>query len=821
MHNINLIIRNYKLIFFVLLGITGVMGYFASKLQTNATPYFLDKSHPGRKADQHLKEVFTASGEILIISTETKKNTIFNKDSLNNIYEFTLALEKLTLTNNEDVIKFREFSNKIGSSLEIGVFQPSNYMDIQKTYEILKNKNMLTKEDEIFFEDLMVRVWPIKKVRGLVRIESITAKDSESFDIHSLMPYTLTQNNKIKDLEEEALNNMLLKDILFNKLNKKVVNTLVELRIPQDDAPNMKRVYDSVITITENLQGEDKFYIAGPPAIFAQTSAVVKETSDKMFPFVILIVMLMLYLLFKSKRTVFFPILVAIFSVIWTLGTMVLFGYKQNIISTMIPVFLISIGVSDSIHFLSEYHKEKIESQEVRIKLVLKKVFKPMLFTSLTTMIGFLALTYTPIQVLKEFGIFVAIGIIYAFIITITLIPSMQLIFNIRKKKEENTFLYNIGNFLEKKVIKLIEVKSKFIWSGVLFLILFSSVGIYKLQVDNEMIEYFSKDTRVYKDTKHINKHFGGASTVEFTLINSKNGFFKEKNNIVKLEQIISEIKKIPNVGAIYALPNFIKLMNKGLHEDQNKYFKLPDNPLAYSQYLFLYENSNGNEIFNVVNHNYNETRIIIFVKSDKTSIMDNIIVESTKYIEETLPDVKIIPSGFGETLVSTRDEVIYGQINSLFISFIAIFIFLIFLFKDIRVALLGMVPLGLTVLINFGLMGWLGFYLDVGTAIVAAIAIGIGVDNAIYFISYYNEAIGNSREKSISAVQTVFNALYGNSLVLGMGFLVLILADHTALINLGWLVSLTVILSALITLIVLPLLFKTFDKKQIQQKES
>jgi len=817
--------RYYKLVLIVLLLITILMGWFATKIQTNATPYFLDIDHPSRIADKKLKEVFKGSGEVLIVTTQTNEGNIFNKRSLTDLYSFTQEVEALTLTNESDLKHLNEITRqiKIDDSLKehfklLDALKPSDYTNIKVIQSILKSSPTAILEDKEFIDSLLIRVWPIKKVRGLVNIESISASDKDSFDIHALMPYVPKNDTDIKHLENEAYGNKLLKDILFTEKNKSITNTLIELRIPQEDAPNMKRIYDIISDIPAKIGTKDTYYISGPPAIFAQTAAVVKENSDKMFPFVIMIVLVMLYLLYKNKYTVIFPVTVSIISVVWVIGTMAFLGYEQNIVGTMLPVFLISIGVSDSIHFLSEYHKCEKGNASEKVEVSLEKVFKPMLYTSLTTMIGFLALTYTPISFIKEFGVFVAVGIFYAFIITVTLIPALQLIFDTKTNTVSNpTMLIRFGKVLEDKIVFELKTKSTFIWIGIALVVISSIIGIERLKIDNEMIEYFSSKSKVYKDTKFINTHFGGSSTVEFTLSSSKDGYFKSKEAIINLDQAIKSIGDITNVGTVYALPNFIKLMNKGLHSDKQEYFSLPKEAQAYPQYLFLYENSNGKEIFNVVNKDYTKTRLVIFSKSDRTSSMDHIVTQATKYLSQHLPDVKITPSGFGEVLISTRDEVIYGQISSLMISFSMIFVFLLFLFKSIKIALIGLVPLLITLIINFGIMGWLGLYLDVGSAIVAAIAIGIGVDNAIYYISYYRSS--TAEDRNIEAAKKVFSALYANSLVLGSGFLVLIMASHEALVNLGWLVSSTVIVSTTVTLLVLPQLLNKFHTNIVKDK--
>ena len=822
---INLVNKHYKLILIIILIVTGFFAVYAAKLKTNATPYFLDSTHPSRVADKKLKQTFSGSGEVVIITTKTNKNSIFNKQTLQDLYDLTVNIESLTLTTEDDFNTFKKLlqNNKIDDAYKKPFanaikFKPKDYVYIKKIYENLA-KDMLTTKEKSFLKDLLIKVWPVKKVRSLVRIESISADSNESFDVHSLMSIVPKTDKEIDKLEHEAYNNHLLKDLLFKQENKKIVNSLVELRIPQDDAPKMKQMYDLIKFLPKKLKLQDTYYISGPPAIFAETAAVVKATSDKMFPFVILVILIILYLLYRNILTMFLPVLVATLSVIWTLGTMSYFGYQQNIVSTIIPVFLISIGVSDSIHILSEYHKSHIQNKISNIKYVLKKIFKPILFTTITTMVGFLALAYTPIRFIQEFGLFVAIGIFYAFLLTLLFLPSSLLLLAGKEKKKKNNTFNLLSEKLVEKLVILLQTKPKKIIFGIALILLISIVGITKLQIDNEMIEYFSHDSKVYKDTKFINKYSSGASTIEFTLASSKVGFFKEKDNVKKLQQIISRIRKLDRVSAVYALPDFIKLMNQGLNGDDKNYFKLPEKNNAYAQYLFLYDSSSGKEIYNVVNTSYTKTRIIVFVTTDKTSVMENIQKNTLNFIQQELPLVKSTPSGFGEVLIATKKGVIFGQITSLMISVSIIFILLWILFKSLKLAFIGLVPLLITILFNFGLMGWMGLYLDVGTAIVAPIAIGIGVDNAIYYISYYQNTI-EGENRSLQTIPYIFNALFANSLVLGGGFLVLLFAEHQSLVNLGWLVALTVIVSTVATLVILPLIFQILENKN-EEKDS
>ncbi len=830
----------YKLLVAIVIASTLAFAYAASGLAINATPYFLELNHPSRLADKYLKETFTGSGENLMIATVTDKETIFNPQTLSDLHRFTLGLENLSLTDRSDVKRIQGYIDELrrvtelpGSVSQLSAqlqnyltyatstpFGPGDRYALKELEQLMAKQALLTPADFAYFDELHYRVTPIKKVRSIVRIESITANGDE-LDIHPMMYQVPQTADQIKALEQEARANPLLRNILFSE-NPKVINTLVELTIPQDDAPNMRRVYDATIALTEQLKLSDSYHLGGPPAIFAQTSATMEKDSNMFFPVVFVVVMVLLFAIFRNVRSMLLPVGVAVISVVWTMGTMSLLGVKQNIVTTMLPVFLIAIGVADSIHYLAEYRTRLRDGVEKPALEVARSLFKPMLMTSVTTMAGFLSLTYTPIRFIQEFGIFVAIGVGYAFIITMLLLPSIQLWLKPQSvsKHADSPWLQRCADWNLNLIIR----HYRWLWSIALVAVVLVGTGLTKLEIDNEMIGYFSPETRVYQDNEVFRKELAGSGVIEFILSSDQPGYFKQTDAMEGLARVVEKLKTYPYVGDVYDLPAFMKLMNKALHGDDPAAYQLPEAAEnIYAQYLFLYENSDGNEIFNVVDESASEARLIVFVRSDKTSVMDTIASGITPYIHTELEHIRVTPAGFGAVLIATRDEIIYNQINSLVLSFGFVLILLLCLFRSLSHALIGIVPLVLTVIVNFALMGWTNLYLDVGTAIVAPIAIGIGVDYAIYFINSCRKHAVIDKEAIHATLKHLYPPIVFNTLVQGCGFLVLTFSSHQALVNLGLLVTLTMLITAIVTLLVLPslmLMFGNGSKAVLETRE-
>ena len=807
----------------VLIGITVAALGQLPNMKTNATPYFLGPDHASRQADFYVKDQFTTSGESLFISVVSNSETIFNRQSLQEIYDLHHNILAVTLAGDSDRAMLDSLGADQRSSVIIeqivdGGFSPEDYDRVVDLKSYLKSTGNLSVTQQNWLNDFLIRVRPVKKVRSIVSVESITSED-DMLDIHPMMFSVPRTEQGIQDLREEALSNQVLMGALF-ETTAKATNMQVELLIPEDDAPNMQLFYLATQALIGQTSDVNSYHLGGAPVTAGQTAVSMKENSDRLFPAVILVVMAVLLIMFRNPRGVLLPLTIAILSVIWTLGVMTAFGVKQNIVSTMLPVFLISIGVADAIHFLAEFsHHAKSGSKERALSQTLKALWAPMLVTSLTTAVGFLSLMNTDITFIREFGLFVAVGVCFALIITMLLLPPVLLKFARVKPAEDPTDDNMIDRKLKNSVLAVnngLARNSKA--AGLAFVVLVAVMGVSlsQLNIDNKAIKYFDADSQIRVDDEIINSYFAGTMLFSITLKADAPDTFKQMELLQAIEKIQARLAEHEDVGFSYSPVDFIKLLNQRLLAGGEEAFALPeggDDLLA--QYFFLYESSDGRGIFDTVDQKYQNARIIVFNHSDQSSVMEATLNDVLPYARSVLPpSVEIEASGFGELLVSTKNEVIYGQIASLSWSLLGVFVLLALVFRSAVFGILGTLPLTLTVFINFAIMPLVGMDLDIGTSLVAAIAIGVGVDYAIHFISRYRQ----QREQGMDVNPAIEEALSGvyrpvifNTLVLSLGFSMLGLSTFAALANLGYLIAMTMVISALATLFVLPMLIRLF----------
>jgi predicted RND superfamily exporter protein len=324
------------------------------------------------------------------------------------------------------------------------------------------------------------------------------------------------------------------------------------------------------------------------------------------------------------------------------------------------------------------------------------------------------------------------------------------------------------------------------------------------------VIGYFEETSQIRIDDKVLNEHFGGTTPISILIESGKVDSFQQAEYIAALNAIEARLHTHDIVGFTYGLPDFVKRLNQTLNNTMTpEAYTLPASLSTelLGQYFLLYENGNGRDLFDVVDRRYQNSRIVTILHTDRSSEVSKVINDVMMYSASVLPQGSTIKvSGYGEILVATTDEVVWGQLSSLVLAGILIMLVVLLIFRSPSIALLVPLPLILTLLGVFALMAAAGVDLDIGTSIIAAISFGIGIDYSIHIISALKSSKSTTRLEQIrDALRLCGKPILINTLALGAGFLVLTLSGYQALINLGYFISITMFLSAIFSLLVLP----------------
>ncbi len=682
--------------------------------------------------------------------------------------------------------------------------------------------------------DLMKRL--TKKLQKMPQIEkddvtSLYTADNiigteDGMDVRAFFSKVPKSKEKLEGLREKVLTNEMVFERLVST-NETVTVIIAEI----NDDVFTEEFYNEILDLSKEFEDEENtLHVAGRPIVEGTLAILGPEDMKRMVPIVLLVIILVLYLTLRSVKSTILTMLVVFFSTLWAFGLMAVVNIPIYAVSTMIPVMLIAIGVADGIHLYSHLQlytrKHPNAVKEEAVIDMLKNMWKPVVITSVTTAVGFVSLLSSQVYPIKYFGIFTAFGVLAAMVFSLVLIPAGIMIFGLPKSKsgnKEKTFSNKFAfNFAE----KVLKRKTISIFATII-IVAVSIIGISKVWINSSFLDKFEKDSDIVLTDAFINEHFGGTSSINLILDSPENDAFKNPEVLRIVDKMQNEVDgKLQVVGNSFSLADYLKRMNKVMHADDEAYNTIPDSKNLVAQYLLLYEMSGDpDNLWKVVDYDYAKLNVTFQLKSDNSKAI-NSALDVIHTFEDELKEqgVTMNYAGSGYKALVFTDLILEGQIKSLIMTLIIVIILLAFMFRNIKLGLIGSVPILITAAISFGIMGWLGIPLNTTTALLSSIAIGIGIDYAVHFIEQYrlNAAANN---KLVTAQKTMTHsgrAILFNAIVVIVGFLVLLFSVFPPNRELGFLVSFNMFVAFVGTLTIMLILLNRsnvyFDKKQKEE---
>ena len=835
-------------------------------LKNDPSPHLLPVSHPARQALQQLREDFTGTNSGVFIMLEAK-DTIFKTNTLERIQRLTEAIQNMQLLSTEDLealnVIAEQMSGKEGLRLqkllpkEVKDLNDMFWMEFEEMRETLENEGRWLPEWNSLLRNIEVRSAPVVEVTSISNTDDIYGSE-EGLTIEKIFEVIPGTPGEMKSLRRRVLENDLFRNSFFSEDGRRT-GIFVELAMDEDDSENLYSTYIALKRIFEENPGIDKHYIAGFPIVTATLRTVIDQDTQRFFPFVALLAVFFLWLTFRRPSGIAVPMLVVGFSILFTLAIMVVFEVPLNTITSALPVFLISIGVADGIHMFSEYRENRIEGlpREKAVCLMLDKLALPVTMTSITTAVGFLSLTVSDIVPIFTFGIFVAVGTLLAMLLSLIFIPALLMVLpekvsvsqeGFGKDKNLSSGVHQV-NFMDRLIQKSLEVMTSWVLLNarpvLLAALAICSISIYGLsqvKVESSLESYFQADAPLVIANRAMEK-MSGSRTINIVI--TKTGEkepWKNPDNLKVVEEFQEFLANEPRVKRTLSLVDLIKRISYAFNENRKEFNRLPngfeflESEVIFeengqtekrtvkreisgrdliAQYLVLYENSGGDVLSDVVDSEYLNLNLAVTISSNSTTEEEKLLQSIEDYAVRQFPqDFSMTSSGMVPINVATSNEVVTSQIRSLSGSILAVFLMLALIFRSVTRGLMGMIPLVFTVLFNFGVMGFFDVHLDIGTALVSSIVIGIGVDYSIHYLSRMFHELGDGTELHDAISNTVRRsgkAITSNAVTVGFGFLALSVSEFLPLVTLSWMILLTLNISALATMILIPALAVTF----------
>ena len=660
------------------------------------------------------------------------------------------------------------------------------------------------------------RVKGVSSVWSITNIEEIRGVEG-GIEVVELIEEIPTDESELQRLKNRVLSDDDYAGQIVSQ-NGKIALVLIQL-LPNVDEESFNHDVKEVI---QKLGLEKKAYLTGEPAMGPEIDKIVGRDISKLMPIAMLVMIGILYFSFRNIRGIVLPLLIVVVTVIWTLGLMGYVGVPLSAIGNIMPIILISMGIADGIHILARYREELSLGLDKSKALTrtMTAVGLACFLTSITTMIGFGSLYTSPLRLIKEFGLFTAIGVGIAFIITVTLFLAFLFLLPPDRRaldKKRKVFLKGILD----KWANFIVGRTKIVLISACLIALLASVGILFISTESNFIKMFKSDSPIRLAYNTMKENFGG---VEFIQVAVK-GNIQDPKVLQAMEDFQSEIEQIEILVKPTSIVNLLRKTNKALHEGKPEYEILPETEEEVAQYLLLLSMGGSDQLDNMLSFDYDQALIQAKVSTYKSLERDKMIEKVEKVIGKHFSsDADVVLTGPPVLDARMLKLMVNGQLQSLALAIVFIFVLMVFLSRSLIYGTFCTIPVSLTVILNFGIMGWFKIPLDVASAVIASIAIGIGIDYAIHFFNRYKEelVLGKSVEEALKVTITnTGQAIFYNAMAVGLGFLVLVFASMPPLQRFGWLIALTMFFSSTASMTILPALLFLYDGRRERKIEN
>lgn len=582
--------------------------------------------------------------------------------------------------------------------------------------------------------------------------------------------------------------------------------------------------------IVQNYRGPEEIFIVGDAYNGFYAENAMYKDMQTLLPLIILILIAILYWSFHSTRGIFLPLSTVLISVIWTVGLMAILNIPLTIVTMVMPVILIAIGSADGIHILNKYYEELALGRPKRLALeeTMEEMNGPVIMTSLTTAAGFAALITSFVTPIRQFGLLTGFGVLAAMFFSLLFIPAVLILqklpahFQKEERNEHKEWLVKglgvLGRFIAQ------HAKVVCIGAAAIFLVFIA--GAFNLSLESNLMNYFEKDSPIIKGTDIVEDEFGGTMQVSIVFDTGQTDGVKEPRVLNMMLEAQEFLNSLPRISQASSLADLVRELNQALNMGDEEYYRIPDTRQAVAQELLLFTMQGGSGLDSMVSYNFDKAIVSARVENMSSGELEELINRIEEYVAENLDNqegLKVKVVGLPKVMLRLMDRFVSSQISSLITSIITVGFIVALLMGSWLAGVVSILPLVLTVGINFGIMGYSNIPLDAVTTMIASIAIGIGVDYSIHYISRYRNEIraGKSPKEALEITSsTAGRGIFFNALTLIAGFVILVFSHFRAIDIFGYLIALTMIISSLASLTIIPAILKLLPARAILRKK-
>ena len=683
-------------------------------------------------------------------------------------------------------------------------------------------KNVFNKSALLTLEALAKDCWQIPYSQGVHSLLNFQRNTpvSDGFSVNYLVPDAGAINEaQIDEIENFALNEPLLKGRMVG-FSGEVTAILVNIALPEKRREANAEIVAYARQLKQRYLAQYpgmQIHITGGVMVADSFLQVAIQDGLYLFPIMVIIGLLIQGLLFHSVSAVLASMGTVFFSILFTMGLAGWLGFSLNQTSALAPMLVLTLALADSIHIITHYLSllrnglEHITAMERSIAENMQAIF----LTSITTAIGLLCMNFSDSPPFHDFANITAIGVMSAFILTLTLLPGILMALPIRvTEKDLNLTLLMI------KISHLAINHRRFFFIAIGSLVIFSSYFIPKNELNDDLLEYFDESLEIRQATDYATQHFKGARTITLALNSGSEQGINQPDFLHDVDTFSTWLRTQPSVNQVVSWADSIKQLNQNMHQGNAEYHKIPENSALASQYLLLYEMSlqTGQDINDQINFDRSSIKLTLFFNKMKNAEVIKLESKIRNWLAQNQPHIKVVMGSQGLMFAHLGQQVIESMIFGSFAALTLVTLVLIFGLKSWRYGIISLIPNAFPAAVVYGLWGLLVGEINQAAAVTFSVSLGIIVDDTVHILSKYIHRLkqGDSPEAALHyTFTTTGTALIITSVVLTSGLIVLAQSTFGINATIGAMVAPIIVFALIVDFFFLPALLIYFDRKK------
>jgi predicted RND superfamily exporter protein len=562
--------------------------------------------------------------------------------------------------------------------------------------------------------------------------------------------------------------------------------------------------------VEEHRPTDVRVFYNGDPEITDALAHISVNDAAVMTPLIVLLTVLGIYGMFRSWRLTLLLVVASLISMVWCVGLFFALGFRFNIVASMLPPLVLILAVTDDVHIVQQFETEFRRHRDGRRAFVatIEHLFVPLLGASGTTALGLVSLATSNVVAVRTFGIASALGVMVDLILSLCVVPTLLLWMRGRAVVPERTerpvaFMQRLSRFSIRHAAPVLTVTV-----GVM---LVAGIGILRLQVDTNQQNFFAPDHPLHESAKVFDEELSGVYSFNI-LLEGEPDSMKAPDTLRRIEHLRRELTGLPFVKKVVSVADYVKRVNRELHDGDQAAYVVPERADAIAQELFVFGLSDDGrrELERVVSTDFSRAQISVKLASLSSDQVFAQISRADALAQTAFAGSGVTPTvtGGGQVFSTLDHYLVTSQFSSFGLAFATVFAVVVLLFRSVPFGIIGVVANALPAVAVLGVMGWTGISLNVATVMVASVALGIVDDDTIHFIGRFKKETeaGLSAEEAIevatahegwaSLIATVINSVaYG----------VLVLSSYRPSAWFGGLLALTMVIALLAEVFAVP----------------